>query len=197
MPNQQKPIEKIALKATIWIGSTSSLIVHTLLFLLTFFFIFFGAPIDKVLLILTTLVSLEAIYLSIFIQMSVNRSNRRLSIVKRELDEIHEDVEHISEDIDEIQKDVEEIQEDVEGIQEDVEGIEKEVDELSDEVEDLSEGIDEDEIADRARDEALMQKVELTLSQLMQELQDLKNKQTVVKKVTKKPARAGGASKSK
>jgi uncharacterized protein YoxC len=192
MPNQQKPIEKIALKATVWIGSTSSLIVHTLLFLLTFFFIFFGAPIDKVLLILTTLVSLEAIYLSIFIQMSVNRSNRRLSIVKRELDEIHEDVEDIQgnveiigEDIDEIQKDVEEIQEDVEGIQEDVEGIEKEVDELSGEVEDLSEGIDEDEIADRARDEALMQKVELTLSQLMQELQDLKNKPTKAVRKTK------------
>lgn len=192
MPNQQKPIEKIALKATVWIGSTSSLIVHTLLFLLTFFFIFFGAPIDKVLLILTTLVSLEAIYLSIFIQMSVNRSNRRLSIVKRELDEIHEDVEDIQgnveiigEDIDEIQKDVEEIQEDVEGIQEDVEGIEKEVDELSGEVEDLSEGIDEDEIADRARDEALMQKVELTLVQLMQELQDLKNKPTKAVRKTK------------
>ncbi len=183
MPNQQKPIEKIALKATIWVGSTSSLIVHTIIFLVTFFFIFFGAPIDKVLLILTTLVSLEAIYLSIFIQMSVNRSNRRLSIVKRELDEIHEDVEDIQgnveiigEDIDEIQKDVEEIQEDVEGIQEDVEGIEKDVDELGIEVEELSGEIDEDEIADRARDEALMQKVELTLSQLMQELQALKNK---------------------
>lgn len=185
MPNQQKPIEKFAIRATAWVGSTSSLIVHTIIFLVTFFFIFFGAPIDKVLLILTTLVSLEAIYLSIFIQMSVNRSNRRLSIVKRELDEIHEDVEDIQgnvetigEDIDEIQKDVEEIQGDVEEIQEDVEGIEKEVDELSGEVEDLSEGIDEDEIADRARDEALMQKVELTLSQLMQELQDLKNKPT-------------------
>lgn len=192
MPNQQKPIERIALKATIWVGSTSSLIVHTIIFLVTFFFIFFGAPIDKVLLILTTLVSLEAIYLSIFIQMSVNRSNRRLSIVKRELDEIHEDVEDIQgnvetigEDIDEIQKDVEEIQEDVEGIQEDVEGIEKDVDELGIEVEELSGEIDEDEIADRARDEALMQKVELTLSQLMQELQDLKNKPTKAVRKTK------------
>jgi methyl-accepting chemotaxis protein len=192
MPNHQKPIEKFAIRATAWVGSTSSLIAHTILFLITFLFIFFGAPIDKVLLILTTLVSLEAIYLSIFIQMSVNRSNRRLSIVKRELDEIHEDVEDIQgnveiigEDIDEIQKDVEEIQEDVEGIQEDVEEIEKEVDELGAEVEDLSEGIDEDEIADRARDEALMQKVELTLSQLMQELQELKNKPAKAVRKTK------------
>lgn len=62
---------------------------------------------DKILLILTTLVSLEAIYLSIFIQMTVNKHSE-------ELEEVSEDIEEIQEDVDEIQENIEDIQEDVE-----------------------------------------------------------------------------------
>jgi peptidoglycan hydrolase CwlO-like protein len=58
------------------------------------------------LLVLTTVVSLEAIYLAIFIQMSVNRSSENIEDLK-------EDVEIIQEDIDEIQEDIEEIQENI------------------------------------------------------------------------------------
>lgn len=65
-------------------------------------------------LVLTTIVSLEAIYLSIFIQMSVNRQARRLREVSRDIEEISEDVEGIQKDVEEIQEDVEEIQEDEE-----------------------------------------------------------------------------------
>jgi len=52
-------------------------------------------------------VSLEAIYLAIFIQMTVNQHGQ-------ELDELSDDVDEISEDVDEIQKDVEEISEEEE-----------------------------------------------------------------------------------
>jgi peptidoglycan hydrolase CwlO-like protein len=74
---------------------------------------FFGVSSSDVLLILTTIVSLEAIYLSIFIQMTVNQH-------AEELEEVSEDIEEIQEDVDEIQKDVDEIQEDVEDIQEEM-----------------------------------------------------------------------------
>jgi uncharacterized membrane protein len=73
-----KFLEKIAIRATRWVGSTQSLLVHTVLFLVAFILVAVGVPVDRVLLVLTTIVSLEAIYLSIFIQMSVNRSERRI-----------------------------------------------------------------------------------------------------------------------
>lgn len=132
-------IERVAIRATRWVGSTNSLLIHTALFMASFVLYFFGVPIDKILLVVTTLVSLEAIYLSIFIQMSVNRQARRLHAVARDVEEIQEDVEEIQEDVEEIQedvegieKDIEEIQEDVDEIQEDVGEIEKDVDVMTD-----------------------------------------------------------------
>ncbi len=113
-------IERFSVQATKWVGSTQSLIVHTVLFVASFVLAMWGIPLDKILLVLTTIVSLEAIYLSIFIQMSVNRQARRLHAVSRDIEEIQEDVEDIQEDVEEIQEDVEEIQEDVEDIGEDV-----------------------------------------------------------------------------
>lgn len=109
---QKITLEGSAEKATQWIGSTSSLVFHTIVFVVVFALPFFGARLDTVLLVLTTVVSLEAIYLAIFIQMSVNKANQ-------DIEEIQEDVEDIQEDVDEIQKDVDEIQEDIEEIEED------------------------------------------------------------------------------
>ena len=109
---QLSPLEKISIRATRWVGSIQSLIVHTVLFVSAFVLAILGIPFDRVLLVLTTIVSLEAIYLSIFIQMSVNRSERRLRVVSRDVAEISEDVEGIEKDIDEIQEDVEEIEKD-------------------------------------------------------------------------------------
>lgn len=68
-------------------------------------------PLDRMLLLLTTVVSLEAIYLSIFIQMSLNFTRESLAEVEEDIDEIQEDVGEIQEDVDEIQEDVEEIEE--------------------------------------------------------------------------------------
>lgn len=86
-------------RLTGWIGSIQSLVAHTILFCGVFFAILFGAPIDKSLLILTTIVSLEAIYLSILIQMSVNRNSKALEEVEEDLDEIQEDIDEIQEDV--------------------------------------------------------------------------------------------------
>jgi uncharacterized protein YoxC len=105
-------LEKLSIKLTDWVGTPTSILVHTLLFIGIFSLHWIGLSTDSILLILTTAVSLEAIYLAIFIQMTVNRNTKSLQEVEADIDEIQEDVEDLEEDIDEIQEDVEEIQED-------------------------------------------------------------------------------------
>jgi len=122
-----KKFEEFSKKLTRWIGSPQSLLVHTVFFTAMLCLRFLGVSSEDVLLILTTIVSLEAIYLSIFIQMTVNKHGE-------ELEEVSEDIEDIQEDVDEIQKDVEDIQEDVDEIQEDVEDIQEDVEEIQEEV---------------------------------------------------------------
>jgi low affinity Fe/Cu permease len=106
----EKKFENFSRKLTRWIGSPQSLIVHTIFFVGIFSLHFFDFSSSDILLILTTLVSLEAIYLSIFIQMTVNRHGEELEEVSEDIEEIQEDVEEIQENVDEIQEDVEEIQ---------------------------------------------------------------------------------------
>jgi TolA-binding protein len=153
-------LEERAWSFTNWIGSISSLIVHTLLFVLAFVLVFLGVDFDKVLLVLTTLVSLEAIYLAIFIQMTVNRNTQSLEEVEEDIDEIQEDVEGIEKDIDEIQ--------------EDVEGMEKDIDEIQEDVDKL----EEDEVEDDLHDEATMKtldKLQVDMQRLMDDIQTLKS----------------------
>ncbi len=88
-------LDRITNKATIWVGSTASIILHTLFFVIIFVLVMFGVSLDTVLLVLTTVVSLEAIYLAIFIQRSVNLQTQTLV---EEFDDLEE---AISEDIDE------------------------------------------------------------------------------------------------
>src|SRR3989344_4671236 len=87
-------LENIAIGATRYIGSLPSLILHTFFFVGIFSLSVFGFTFDQIMLILTTAVSLEAIYLSIFIQMTVNRQSEQIA-------EVSEDVEEISEEIEE------------------------------------------------------------------------------------------------
>lgn len=122
-----KDLEKTALAITRAVGSPTSIIVHTVLFTVSFVAAFTGyVSFDRMLLILTTIVSLEAIYLAIFIQMTINYQAEDIAEVQEDVEEIQEDVEDISEDIDEIQEDVDELQEDVEEISEDVEEMSEE-----------------------------------------------------------------------
>ena len=106
------PTERIAERFTSWLGSPFSIVVHTIVFAASFGSVFFGVKFDQVLLILTTAVSLEAIYLALFIQMSVNKNTQSLADVEEDIEEIAEDVEGIEKDIDEIQEDVDEIEKD-------------------------------------------------------------------------------------
>ncbi len=118
----QNSTQKFALSVTRWIGSPASIIIHTALFVASFLASALGwIGWDKMLLILTTIVSLEAIYLAIFIQMTINYTTQELAEVADDVEEIQEDIDEIQEDVDEIQEDVDELQEDVEDISEDVE----------------------------------------------------------------------------
>lgn len=114
---RRQKIGRISDKFIYWIGSRNSLVVHTIFFGVMILLAFSNIGFDKVMLVLTTIVSLEAIYLSIFIQMTVNKHAEELEEVSEDIDEIQEDVEGIEKDIDEIQKDVDEIQEDVDEIE--------------------------------------------------------------------------------
>ena len=102
--------EKIAVKVTEWIGTTQSIIVHTIVFAAALSMAFLGFNGDQVLLVLTTLVSLEAIYLSVFIQMTVNRNTKSLEEVEEDIEEIQEDVEGLEDDFEEISEEIEDIQ---------------------------------------------------------------------------------------
>ncbi len=132
-------LENIALSVTRSIGYIWSVIIHTIVFIISFSLVLFGIPFDRVLLVLTTILSLEAIYLSIFIQMSVNYQSRAIASVEKDIDEIAEDVEDIQENVEEMQEDVEEIAEDVEGIQEDVEEMQEDIGEIQEGVEEITE----------------------------------------------------------
>jgi len=116
------------------VGSVRSLAVHTVAFASFFLFAVFGIlSWELMLLVLTTILSLEAIYLAIFIQITVNKHTESLREVEEDIDEIQEDVEELGEDMEDIQEDLEEISEDIEEISEDIDEIQEDVEELNEE----------------------------------------------------------------
>ncbi len=153
---------------TKWVGSRASVVMHTMFFLGVFSLPLFGYKLDTVLLVLTTVVSLEAIYLSIFIQMTVNENTASLEEVEEDIEDIAEEVEEISEDIDEIQQDVDEIAVDVDEIQKDVDEIQEDVDEIEKDVE-------EDNVDEIVENEKL-NNIETVLIRLLEEVENLKKK---------------------
>lgn len=104
MEEKIKKLEKIPLKITYWVGTTSSVVVHTIVFIAALTLPFFGYDFYRVLVALTTVLSFEAIYLAIFIQMTVNKNLENLEKVHENVREISEDVEEISVDVDQIQE---------------------------------------------------------------------------------------------
>jgi len=162
-------LEANAERATRWIGSTQSLVTHSIIFIASFILPFTGAiTFDHMLLVLTTLVSLEAIYLSIFIQMSVNKNTADIEVIQENVEVIQEDVEEIQENVEDIQEDVEDIQENVEDIQEDVEEIQEEIEDLSEEPVIAAEAV--------ASDADTIAAIQQTLLQLQKQIEDLKKR---------------------
>ncbi|MBI2120415.1 MAG: DUF1003 domain-containing protein [Parcubacteria group bacterium] len=151
-------VEKFSIKATQWIGTPASIIIHTIFFVGIFSMKKFGYTTEEILLILTTVVSLEAIYLGIFIQMTVNRQDARLRIVRKDIKEISEDIEEIQEDVEEIQENVEELGEDFDEISEDMEKDDA-----------------EEEIEKKERDRQI-QKIETVLQALLKDIEELRGK---------------------
>jgi methyl-accepting chemotaxis protein len=97
-----------------WIGSPASLIVHTIVFVACFSVCLLRwVDWNTMLTVLTNVVSLEAIYLAIFIQFSVNQQARSLRGVEEDVESIQEDVEELGEHVEGIKEDVEDIQEDI------------------------------------------------------------------------------------
>lgn len=159
MSPSKRNINAAAKSATDWIGSVSSLVVHTALFAASFSLVFFGVEFDKILLTVTTIVSLEAIYLAIFIQMAINQQSQSLEDVEENIDEIQEKVVEIHKDVDEIEKDVDEIQKDVDEIQEDVD--------------EIQEDVTEEDVLHREQN-AMLDKIEGALGDLIKEIEKLK-----------------------
>lgn len=167
----RRQIAKAALSITRWVGSPASIVIHTILFAGSFLAVWFGIlDFDRMLLVLTTIVSLEAIYLAIFIQMTINYQAAAL-------EEVQEDVEEIQEDVGEIQEDVEEMSEDVEELQEDVEEISEDVEEISEDVEEMSveEGVEEAAEERRKNEQReTLESIEENLTKLMEDITHLK-----------------------
>jgi uncharacterized protein YoxC len=138
-----KKMTKFSEKLITWIGSMQSLVVHTIFFSSIFILGFSGIlDTEKVFSVTTNILSIEAIYLAIFIQMTVSKHSEDLEEVSEDIDEIQKDVDEIQKDVDEIQEDVEDITEDVEEHNENVknplfEKIEKNLVELMKEIEEL------------------------------------------------------------
>ncbi len=87
-----KITEILSNKIPQWMGTSNSIIIHTLLFAGIFLLKFVGLSVEQIMLILTTIVSLEAIYLSLFIQMTVNKHSENLQDVGQDIDEIQKKV---------------------------------------------------------------------------------------------------------
>ncbi|MGV4413277.1 DUF1003 domain-containing protein [Chryseobacterium sp. T1] len=166
-------LEKIANGIMWWIGSIPSLVVHTVFFVLCFALpVFRLVDWDHMLLVLTTLLSLEAIYLAIFIQMSVNKSSVQIVEIQEDIDEIQEDIEEISEDIEEISEDIEEINEDIDEIQEDIE--------------EINEDEDDEDHSDRARTVMLKSKVSTNRNEIKQLRDKIKELENLIDKIREK-----------
>ncbi|MBP9752113.1 MAG: DUF1003 domain-containing protein [Candidatus Moranbacteria bacterium] len=163
-------LERIALAAPGYIGSVTSLALHTIGFVGIFALQWFGFSFDQILLILTTVVSLEAIYLAIFIQMTVNRQAAQIEEVSEEVEELSENVEDISEDVEEISKDIDTIQEGVKEIGEEVEDISEDVEELGEEIE----KDDKEDAAERSQDMKRVERLETVLEELLTEVRGMK-----------------------
>ncbi len=185
-----KKLEDRAIKITRFIGSTQSLILHTIMFAFFVVLIIFGVSFDKVMLLLTTIVSLEAIYLSIFIQMSVNRHSAQLESVSEDIEEIQEDVEEIQKDVELIEEDIDEIQEDVELIEKDIDEIQEDVDEIQEDVEGIEEDIEAKPAANKTDSKIVIEKDVIELIKNMnQKISDLQSEIKVLTKTlpAKKP----------
>lgn len=183
---RQLQLENLAIKITRWIGTPQSILIHTALFGVAFAFYFWGVSFDSILLILTTIVSLEAIYLSLFIQLSVNKNTESLEDVEEDIGEIQEDVEGLEGEFDEIQEDVEGLEGNLKKIHQNVTDLGVDVEEISVDIDKLSEeDASEEDIKDAISSQSL-QNIEKQLITVSSGLIALRDDLEVLKRNIKK-----------
>lgn len=85
MNTQQSFVERFAFRVSKWFGSPASLIVHTLLFIGIFALVPLGVSFTTTLLTLTTIVSLEAIYCEILLQMTLHQHTKQIKDINDKL----------------------------------------------------------------------------------------------------------------
>jgi peptidoglycan hydrolase CwlO-like protein len=170
-------------RAIVWIGSPISLALHTVVFVA-----FFAVPLttkvswDSMFAVLTNVVSLEAIYLAIFIQMSVNRQAATLKGVEEDVGDIQEDVEELGENVEELGENVEELGENVEELGENVEELGENVEDLKEDVEDIQEDIgeigddDDDDSAREKRQAEMIETLTNDVKAMLKHLETLKGR---------------------
>ena len=88
LPSKER-IEEFATVITQRVGSISSLVWHTIIFLAFVPIHWLGVSWSTILLVVTTAVSLEAIYLAILIQMTVNKENIYISQLEQKIADMH------------------------------------------------------------------------------------------------------------
>jgi len=163
-PSAQDTMKGIE-KLIVWVGSPASLVIHTIVFA-----VFFAASLLKLvawelmLLVLTTAVSLEAIYLAIFIQMSVNRQGASLREVEEDVESIQENVEELGENVEELGENVEELGENVEDLKEDVEDIQEDI------------GEDDEDVSRERKQAAMLDTLTNDVKAILATLESLKTK---------------------
>jgi uncharacterized protein YoxC len=182
-------MEKGATNITRWVGSTSSVLLHTILFIISFLLPVIGVvTFERMLLFLTTIVSLEAIYLSIFIQMSLNMNNQNIEIIQEDIEELGEGIEELGEDIEELGEDIEELGEDIEELGDDIEELGEDLEELGEDLEEIQKEVDEMQEEDEEeageptlqdppkarKDEEILLSIQATLAHLQKEIELLK-----------------------
>lgn len=125
MPKKSYTKLTLSERFTTFIGTPKSVVIHTILFASIFSLRLLDVSLDHILLILTTFLSIEAIYLAIFIQMSINRNTESLEEVEEDIDEIQEDVEEDDQHDKQLEKSLSSIQNQLVQLQKDIANIQK------------------------------------------------------------------------
>lgn len=164
-----KTIERLI----VWVGSPSSLAIHTVVFIVFFALSLFKlVPWELMLLVLTTAVSLEAIYLAIFIQMSVNRQAASLKVVEEDVGDIQEDIEELGENVEELGENVEELGENVEELGENVEDLKEDVEDIQEDIGEI--GDDDDDAAHDKKQAETLETLTNDVKAILKYLESLK-----------------------
>jgi peptidoglycan hydrolase CwlO-like protein len=180
-----KQLESLAIRATQAIGTPISIVIHTIIFALFTLALWTGLDFDKTLLVWNTSVSLEAIYLALFIQLTVNKNTESLEDVGEDIEEIQEDVEGLDKDFDEIQEDVEGLEGNINKMRRNMKDLEEDIEDISEDVDKLSEEEKSEEELIHVQSNKSLKNIEKEILTLSTGILALKDDLEILKKTIK------------